>query len=46
METPPGMKDYCLIEAKDLNGNTGAGGGLGKKGDSSEKSPPTLVLIQ
>jgi predicted enzyme related to lactoylglutathione lyase len=37
METPPEMKDYYLIETKDMNGNKGIGGGLGKRGDSSQK---------
>jgi predicted enzyme related to lactoylglutathione lyase len=37
MESPPGMKDYYLIETKDLNGNKSVGGGLGKRGDSSQK---------
>ncbi len=37
MEGPPGMTDYYLIETEDLSGNTGVGGGLGKRGDSSQR---------
>ena len=37
MEGPPGMTDYYLIETKDLNGNTGVGGGLGKRGDPAQR---------
>ena len=33
MENPPGMTDYYLIETKDLKGERGVGGGLGKRGD-------------
>jgi uncharacterized protein len=37
MEGPPGMTDYYLIETEDLNGNKGVGGGLGKRGDPSQR---------
>ena len=37
MEGPPGMTDYYLIETKDLEGNKGVGGGLGKRGDPSQR---------
>jgi predicted enzyme related to lactoylglutathione lyase len=37
MQGPPGMTDYYLIETADLNGNPGVGGGLGKRGDPSQK---------
>ena len=37
MESPPGMTDYFLIETKDLDGNNGVRGGLGKRGDPSQK---------
>ena len=37
MEGPPGMTDYYLIGTKDLNGNTSVGGGLGKRGDPSQR---------
>ena len=37
MINPPEMTDYYLIETKDLDGNSGVGGGLGKRGDSSQK---------
>jgi len=37
MENPPGMTDYYLIETKDLNGENGVGGGLGKRGDPGQK---------
>jgi predicted enzyme related to lactoylglutathione lyase len=37
MESPPGMTDYYLIETEDLDGNKGVGGGLGKRGDSSQR---------
>jgi predicted enzyme related to lactoylglutathione lyase len=37
MQGPPGMVDYYLIETEDLNGHTGVGGGLGKRGDPSQR---------
>lgn len=37
MENPPGMTDYYLIETKDLNGEVGVGGGLGKRGEPAQK---------
>ena len=37
MESPPGMTDYYLIETKDLNGQDGVGGGLGKRGEPQQK---------
>lgn len=37
MEGPPGMTDYYLIETEDLNGNRGVGGGLGMRGEPSQR---------
>ena len=37
MQGPPGMTDYYLIETLDLNGNKGVGGGLGKRGEPSQR---------
>jgi predicted enzyme related to lactoylglutathione lyase len=37
MQGPPGMTDYYLLETTDLNGQPGVGGGLGKRGDPSQK---------
>jgi predicted enzyme related to lactoylglutathione lyase len=37
MENPPGMMDYYLIETKDLNGQNGIGGGLGKRGEAGQR---------
>ena len=37
METPPGMNDYYLIETRDLDGNPGVGGGLGKRGEPGQR---------
>ena len=37
MESPPGMADYYLIETKDLNGQRGVGGGLGKRGEPGQR---------
>jgi uncharacterized protein len=37
MEGPPGMTDYYLIETEDLEGKKGVGGGLGKRGDPSQR---------
>ena len=34
---PPGMTDYYLIETKDLKGKRGVGGGLGKRGEPSQR---------
>jgi len=34
---PPGMTDYYLFEAEDLEGNKGVGGGLGKRGEPSQR---------
>jgi len=35
--SPPGMTDYYLIETEDLDGKKGVGGGLGLRGDPSQK---------
>ncbi len=37
MESPPGMANYFLIETKDLNGQRGVGGGLGKRGEPGQR---------
>jgi uncharacterized protein len=37
MEGTPGFPDFYLIETKDLDGNKGVGGGLGRRGDPSQK---------
>jgi uncharacterized protein len=37
MEGPPGMPDYYLIQTSDLAGKPGVGGGLGKRGDPSQR---------
>ena len=37
MESPPGMTDYYLIETSDQVGERGIGGGLGKRGDHSQR---------
>ncbi|MDD5038251.1 MAG: VOC family protein [Dehalococcoidales bacterium] len=37
MISPPGMTDYYLIETEDLAGNSGVGGGLGKRGEPSQR---------
>jgi predicted enzyme related to lactoylglutathione lyase len=37
MAGPPGMTDYYLIETEDLKGNRGVGGGLGKRGEPSQR---------
>jgi uncharacterized protein len=34
---PPGMTDYYLIQTADLAGKPGVGGGLGKRGDPSQR---------
>ena len=36
MMGPPGMPDYYLIETADLEGKSGVGGGLAKRGDPSQ----------
>lgn len=36
-QAPPGMTDYYLFETEDLDGQKGVGGGLGKRGDPSQK---------
>ena len=37
MVSPPGMTDYYLIETKDLGGEIGVGGGLGKRGEPGQR---------
>ena len=37
MESPPGMNDYYLIETRDLEGQPGVGGGLGKRGEPGQR---------
>ncbi len=37
MDNPPGMTDYYLIETQDLNGESGVGGGLGKRGEPGQR---------
>ena len=37
LEKPPGMTDYYFIETRDLNGESGVGGGLGKRGDPGQR---------
>jgi len=37
METPPGMNDFYLIETQGLDGSKGVGGGLGKRGEPSQR---------
>lgn len=34
---PPGMTDYYLIETTDLEGQTGVGGGVGKRGAPEQR---------
>ena len=36
-QSPPGMTDYYLFETENLDGNKSVGGGLGKRGDPSQK---------
>jgi predicted enzyme related to lactoylglutathione lyase len=36
-EIPPGMDDYYLFETTDQDGNVSVGGGLGLRGDPSQK---------
>src|SRR5665648_347030 len=38
IEGPPGMEDYYLIETEDLEGNKSVGGGLGMRGDPTQKN--------
>ncbi len=37
IESPPGMKDYYMIETTDLDGKPGLGGGLGRRGEPSQR---------
>jgi predicted enzyme related to lactoylglutathione lyase len=37
MFSPPGYTDYYLVETRDLNGGTGVGGGLGKRGEPGQR---------
>jgi uncharacterized protein len=37
MEGPPGMPDYYLIDTEGTDGKKGVGGGLGKRGDPSQR---------
>lgn len=37
IESPPGMPDYYLIDTKELDGTKGVGGGLGMRGDPSQR---------
>ena len=37
MVGPPGMTDYYLIETEGLDGSRGVGGGLGKRGDPTQR---------
>ena len=37
LDTPPGMEDYFLFDTAGLDGKPGPGGGLGRKGDPSQK---------
>ncbi len=37
MMGPPGMPDFYLVETKDLDGKPGVGGGLGKRGEPSQR---------
>jgi predicted enzyme related to lactoylglutathione lyase len=37
MESPPGMSDYYLIETTGLDGKSGLGGGLGKRGAPDQR---------
>lgn len=34
---PPGFQDYYLFDTKTLDGGDGPGGGLGKRGDATQK---------
>ena len=35
--SPPGFVDYYLVETADAEGKPGLGGGLGKRGDPSQR---------
>jgi predicted enzyme related to lactoylglutathione lyase len=37
MQGPPGYSDYYLVETKDADGKPSVGGGLGKRGDPSQR---------
>jgi predicted enzyme related to lactoylglutathione lyase len=37
IESPPGLEDYYMIETTDLDGKPGLGGGLGKRGEPSQR---------
>ena len=37
MATPPGMPDFYLFETTDLSGKPGVGGGLGRRGEPSQR---------
>ncbi|MCK9356562.1 MAG: VOC family protein [Dehalococcoidia bacterium] len=37
MMGPPGMPDYYLVETDGLDGKPGVGGGLGKRGEPSQR---------
>jgi len=37
MFAPPGFEDYYLVETQALDGSKGVGGGLGKRGDPSQR---------
>ena len=37
IESPPGMNDYYSIDTKDLNGQSGVGGGLAKRDVPGER---------
>jgi predicted enzyme related to lactoylglutathione lyase len=37
MMSPPGYEDYYLVETEDAEGKPGLGGGLGKRGDPSQR---------
>ncbi len=37
MMGPPGMPDFYLIETEDLQGKRGVGGGLGRRGEPSQR---------
>ena len=36
-ESPPGMDDYYLFDTTDEDGNVSVGGGLGLRGDPTQK---------
>jgi predicted enzyme related to lactoylglutathione lyase len=37
MTSPPGYEDYYMVETQDAEGKAGLGGGLGKRGDPSQR---------